>query len=710
MAKEQEITNFLKNKPYDRAYLMNFMKESKLKNFKNVKLNEISKRYNIDAQFKKNGKVRFLTPEEGRRKAAESQIAVAREKMPYISEQYIRDYYKDKNPQPNSKPALNSIIENIKKTYQRDTSVQPKLRRPLYLTNDKYKKLKENQDQKLAMESEMAARRNYLKTLGKNAPSLEVFSAFLRDEKYNTTERFKKSGKIGMNALANYRLKIIPGSKVLENVGVKLEKKKNLNTVSKVPTTKRFGDSNLGFQNLKLNIQKLGGKLETVIDKYNLSIAQVKARVAKDGSVEKFLEAVNYIESKIEKQGKGIFFKKGGDIRKSAVQMYVKNLQKNEKQVVTDYTVATQYNVNMKNIKRPINVAQIKNIQNKLKNSTNDNKNAAVRNFLTRPNVTVDQVVKEVENRRLKEKQDEQKQKFIKNYKNEFGVTNKSIDHTQESYNAAVAKKRKQNFINKYKKEFGVTNNSIDHTQESYNAAVAKKRQELRNALKKNIENSTSLTVENRRELLAKLNNKGTRAEFEKKVKQFEKDKKSLIAKIEKSKYLSENQKKSLLTLGNNAGLEGRFKRLEEKLATLQKFKNRQKRQITKLKGINKDVYYKKINNSQSQNAVRAVIGEAQQVSEQRELKAKAQAAAKAKAEAAAKAKAEAAAKAKAEANEFQNASDQLPNANENANSQSVKSTSSMKKGGSFQMKQQKSFKRTGTRKDIKERVRKKIK
>jgi len=135
----------------------------------------------------------------------------------------------------------------------------------------------------------------------------------------------------------------------------------------------------------------------------------------------------------------------------------------------------------------------------------------------------------------------------------------------------------------------------------------------LRNVLKKNIENSKSLTVENRRVLLSKLNDAGTRKLFEKKTMAFDKERKSVMDKIEKSKYLSDDQKKFLSTLGNISEVQKRFEVLEGKLksiAAFENFKTRAKKQITKMK-INTREYLKQIHLSRTKNQVSEVIQEA---------------------------------------------------------------------------------------------------
>jgi hypothetical protein len=284
---------------------------------------------------------------------------------------------------------------------------------------------------------------------------------------------------------------------------------------------------------------------------------------------------VGYIESKIENQRnlKTILFRNKG-IRKLALQMYVSDLNKSKEKVVTDFVVSVQFDVKIKDIKKPINIEQIKQIQIKLKNSPNVN--AAVRNFLTRSNVTVNQIVNEVENRKRQEEQ-------------------------------AARNARRQSFIAKYKKEFGVTNNTIDHTQQSYDDAVARKKQELRNKLrnklKKNIENSKSLTAENRRMLLSKLNDAGTRKNFEKKTIAFDK----MMGKIQKSKYLTDDQKKFLSTLGNISEAQKRFEALE----AFEKLKTKAKKNITKMQ-INSREYLQQINLSRTKNEVSKVIQEAE--------------------------------------------------------------------------------------------------
>jgi len=121
--------------------------------------------------------------------------------------------------------------------------------------------------------------------------------------------------------------------------------------------------------------------------------------------------------------------------------------------------------------------------------------------------------------------------------------------------------------------------------------------------------------VENRRVLLSKLNDAGTRKLFEKKAREFDKKRKSVMDKIEKSKYLTDDQKKLLSTIGNISEAQKRFEVLEGKLksnAAFENLKTKAKKKITKLKINNSREYLQKINLSRTKNQVSEVIREAE--------------------------------------------------------------------------------------------------
>jgi hypothetical protein len=107
--------------------------------------------------------------------------------------------------------------------------------------------------------------------------------------------------------------------------------------------------------------------------------------------------------------------------------------------------------------------------------------------------------------------------------------------------------------------------------------------------------------------LLSKLNDAGTRKNFEKKTIAFDK----MMGKIQKSKYLTDDQKKFLSTLGNISEAQKRFEALE----AFEKLKTKAKKNITKMQ-INSREYLQQINLSRTKNEVSKVIEEA----EKREL------------------------------------------------------------------------------------------